>query len=265
MKVFISADIEGVCGTTNWDETERGKSDYDAAREQMTTEVAAACEGALEAGATEIWVKDAHSSGRNLIAGKLPEAVRLVRGWSGHPFSMVQELDDSFAAMMMIGYHSPADANTNPLAHTMNGRIARMTINGVVVSEFLLHGLAAALRNVPVVLVSGDAGLCTIVRETNPNITTVDVKRGIGNSTVNLHPRVAAARIRTGATAAIRAGGLHQCRLALPESFEVEISYRRHTDAFRNSFYPGAELVRSDTIRYRTEDYFDVLRLMLFT
>ncbi len=65
MKVYISADIEGVTGVTTWDEAELHKPDHGIAQEQMTAEVRAACEGALNAGATEIWVKDAHDSGRN--------------------------------------------------------------------------------------------------------------------------------------------------------------------------------------------------------
>lgn len=49
MKVYISADIEGVTGTTHWDETQLSKGDYAPFREQMTAEVVAACEGALRA------------------------------------------------------------------------------------------------------------------------------------------------------------------------------------------------------------------------
>ncbi|MDD3828370.1 MAG: M55 family metallopeptidase, partial [Anaerolineae bacterium] len=36
MKVYISADIEGVTGTTHWDETQLSKGDYAPFREQMT-------------------------------------------------------------------------------------------------------------------------------------------------------------------------------------------------------------------------------------
>ncbi len=43
MKVYISADIEGVTGTTHWDETQLSKGDYAPFREQMTAEVVAAC------------------------------------------------------------------------------------------------------------------------------------------------------------------------------------------------------------------------------
>ena len=35
MKVFISADIEGVTGVTHWDETDLNKAEFAAASEQM--------------------------------------------------------------------------------------------------------------------------------------------------------------------------------------------------------------------------------------
>jgi hypothetical protein len=95
MKVYITADIEGVTGATHWDETDKKNPDYGEFQEQMTAEVVAACEGALNAGATEIWVRDAHWTGRNIIPSKLPREAKLVRGWSGHPFSMMQGLDET--------------------------------------------------------------------------------------------------------------------------------------------------------------------------
>ena len=54
MKIFISADIEGVATTTLWPETEKGSEDYRLHAQQMTMEVIAACEAASEAGASEI-------------------------------------------------------------------------------------------------------------------------------------------------------------------------------------------------------------------
>lgn len=41
MKIFISADIEGVTGVTQWEETEHGGKDYEMARRQMSLEAAA--------------------------------------------------------------------------------------------------------------------------------------------------------------------------------------------------------------------------------
>jgi D-amino peptidase len=263
MKVYISADIEGVTGVTHWDETDKKHDDFDEHSEQMTAEVVGACEGALNAGAEDIWVQDAHATARNIIASKLPQEVRFIRGWSDHPFSMVQNLDESFSALMMIGYHSRAGSGDNPLAHTITGRITRIKINDQYASEFLLHAYAAAYVNVPVVLVSGDAGLCEEVKSFNPHILTVPVKDGTGNSTVSIHPLLAVNQIREGAKKAL-GGDPSQCMIELPEHFAVAISYKDHAKAYHSSFYPGASLKEPHTIEFGSDDYFEVLRLLAF-
>ena len=52
MKVFLSADMEGPCGIVSWPETERNTPfDYSPMQKQMSREVAAACRGAIAAGA----------------------------------------------------------------------------------------------------------------------------------------------------------------------------------------------------------------------
>lgn len=264
MKIYISADIEGVTGTTDFDETLKKSQDYQEFREQMTAEVQAACEGALNAGAKEIWVKDAHDTGRNLLAARLPSQVRLVRGWSGHPFCMVQELDQTFYALVMIGYHARAGADTSPLAHTMSSSIAEISINGQPSSEFLLHAYAGAHIGVPVAFVSGDAGLCTDIATLNPHIRTVAVKEGIGNSTVSIHPGLAVERIRSGVEEALRAD-LSTCLIPLPNRFSIAVRYRDHARAYRASFFPDARLIRPDTVSYETNNYFEALRFFLFT
>ncbi|MFC1588517.1 M55 family metallopeptidase, partial [Planctomycetota bacterium] len=129
---------------------------------------------------------------------KLPECVKMVRGWSGHPYMMMAELDETFDAAMMIGYHSRAGSNANPLAHTMSPSIASIKINGSYVSEYHVNSYAAALDQVPVVFVSGDEGLCNEVSEFNPGTDTVAVMRGVGAATVSIHPKLAADRIRQG-------------------------------------------------------------------
>ena len=139
MKIYISADIEGVTGVTHMEETLKNKADYDEFQEQMTAEVLAACNGALKAGAKEIYIKDAHDTGRNLIASKLPEQVKLIREWSQHPYCMMQELDDTFDAVIMIGYHSAAASQNSPLAHTLTEKYSSIKINAKPASEFLIN------------------------------------------------------------------------------------------------------------------------------
>jgi D-amino peptidase len=263
MKVYLSADIEGVTGVTHWDETDRLKSDYIEFREQMTAEVSAACEGALQAGAAEIWVKDAHASARNLIASRLPKQTHLIRGWSGHPFSMVQELDESFHAMLMVGYHSRAGSGENPLAHTFSGNIASLQINGSYASELQIHAYTAAYVNVPLVFVSGDEGICEEAALLIPQIATLAVKRGVGDASVNIHPHLAVEKIFERVQKALQ-DDVSKCRLPLPGQFAVEITYKDHAIARKASFFPGAVLKQPHTIGFESDDYFEVLRLFAF-
>ena len=114
MKVYISADMEGVTGVTNWEEVDHNKPAYTQFQKQMSLEVAAACEGAISAGAKEVLVKDAHYSGRNILPSYLPKRAKIIRGWSGHPYSMLQEINSGFDALMFLGYHSRAGSGGNP-------------------------------------------------------------------------------------------------------------------------------------------------------
>lgn len=261
MKIFISADIEGVSGCTNWEETERGNDLYDYYSEQMTLEVKAACEGANEAGVKEIVVKDAHGSGRNIDHRRLPKNTKLIRSWAGHPFIMVQELDDTFDAVLFIGYHSAAGRDTNPLSHSMDTFIDHIKINGQIASEFLIHSYAAAYLDVPIAFLSGDAGLCEDVKNLNENIETVAVKEGKGNSTINLHPDLVCDLIKSGVKE-ILSQDLKQNKIELPKKFTVEIRYKEHKDAYKRQFYPGVKKVDENTIRLISNDYMEILKAM---
>jgi D-amino peptidase len=263
MKVFISADIEGIAGITNWEEADKTHATYPQFREEMTNEVLAACEGAFAAGATDILVKDAHHTGRNIDATRLPERVRIVRAWSGHPMCMVQELDSSFAGLVYVGYHSKAGGEGNPLAHTLTGKVFRISINGETASEFLLHSYAAAMQKVPVLFISGDKGICADAKALNANIGTVAVSEGIGPSTVSIAPARAHRLIREGVSAAVR-GKRAACRIALPKKFVLEIEFNDPVSAYRGSWYPGVKHVAPRTLRFETADYFEVLRTIEF-
>jgi D-amino peptidase len=263
MKVYISVDIEGVAGITHWDEAEKTHADYPEFREQMTREAVAAIEGAQAAGAKEIWVKDAHDSGRNLITSMLPANIRLIRSWAGHPLCMVQELDKSFDAVMMVGYHSAAGSEANSLAHTLSLKPHLIRLNGRTTSEFYIHALAGSMLGVPTIFVSGDEGLMEEVKSTNAAIRRCGVKRGMGQSTLTMTPKAAVAAIRKGAEAALQ-GDPDKSLIALPKSFVLEITYANPVLAYRMSWYPGASHSGDRTIRFETTDYFDILRMLNF-
>ncbi|PAB59527.1 M55 family metallopeptidase [Anaeromicrobium sediminis] len=264
MKIYISADIEGITGVTSWSETSKGDSDYENGRIQMEREVNGAITGAKNKGAKDIWVKDAHETGRNIDPDSLPKDAKLLRGWSGHPFAMVEGIDDTFHACAFIGYHAASGNDGSPLSHTMNTtKIASMKINGIETSEFLIHAYAAASVGVPTVLVSGDERLCAHVKDINKNIEVVPVKKGIGEATINMHPELAVELIEEKMEKALD-GDISKCMIELPKSFEVELEFTKHKDAYTGSFYPGMEQTGPTKLLYKTDKYFDVLRMISF-
>lgn len=264
MKVFISADIEGVTGCTTWDETINSHRDYPYFALQMTKEVDAACKGANAAGAEEILIKDAHETGTNIDHNLLPKNTKLIRAWSGESTSMVQGLDDSFDALIFIGYHSASGQNTNPLAHTMNAStIDYIQINGRILSEFVLHSYIAAYHKVPVVFISGDQGLKGDVEFLDDKMGFVPVKEGKGQSTINIHPELALERIEKKVAEALNKE-LSEYRIELPEEFQVEIRYREHFRAFKAKEFPGVSQVDENTVSFSSKDYMEVLSLINF-
>ncbi|MGS1120183.1 M55 family metallopeptidase [Rhodanobacter sp. UC4436_H3] len=267
-KIYISADIEGVACIAAPSEADPGQStEYLPFREQMTAEVAAACEGAFAAGAREILIKDAHWTGRNIDARRLstPDGCRLelIRGWSGHPFSMVQELDHSFAGAVFIGFHSSASSAGNPLAHTVSGRLfSRVTLNGVTMSEFHLFAMAAATVDVPVLFVSGDQAQCEEAERLVDGIVTVATLRGIGPSVQSLMPSEAVRRVREAVEVAVNQAPL-PC-VALPAEFAFTLEFSRPAEAYARSFYPGVKQVSARELLLETTRYLDVLTFLKF-
>lgn len=264
MKIYVTADIEGITGITHWDETIKGNPSYQEFQKQMTKEVTAACKAALEVGAKEILVKDAHGmTASNIIASELPNEVKLSRGWSWHPFFMVDGLDETFDAVFMIGMHSGAGSDQNPLSHTISTRFSYVKINEKFASEFLLYTYAAALVDVPVIFVSGDNGICKEVSSLNNNIQTVSVSEGVGSSTISINPNLTLKKIKLGVKTALNKN-FALSKVMLPKKFIMQIKYKNHRDAYRASFYPGAELIEPKKISFKTKDYFEILRMLSF-
>ena len=264
MKVFISSDIEGTCGICDWSEAADEVKDPYFCR-QMTREAGAAAKGAIDAGACEVLIKDAHSTARNIDPAGLPEKTKLLRGWTGDIYCMMSGIDSGkFDAAMMTGYHSPARGTGNPLSHTMHRSVESMKINGELCSEFMLNAYTAGYFGVPVCFVSGDKVLCEMAKELIPEIKTAAVLDGIGGATVSLHPDEAVRLIEAQSKAALSEEHYKKCLVTMPPLFEIQVSYQSHIAAYRNSFYPGAIQVGGTKLRYKSTNYIDVLRFVHF-
>lgn len=247
MKVFISADLEGVCGCTDWRETRYGGQGYEEACRQMSLEVAAAARGAIAMG-YEVVVKDGHEDALNIDPNLLPKGVQLLRGWHNTPLAMMAGLDDTYDAVMYIGYHSACYTNTSPLKHTIEDYLYNwMKVNGEIASEFTLNSILGDEMKVPSVFLSGDKGICDMVEKEYPGIVTFATKAGFGEGTWNLHPEDAIEGIENAVKKAL--SNIPEAK-PLADSYEVVFNYKDFGRAAHASYYPGAELLDPFTIRY---------------
>lgn len=259
MKIYVSADLEGISGITHWDETgKEGGEDYQRARRLMTREVNAAIEGALQAGAIEVVVNDSHGNMRNLLIEEVHPAARLISG-SPKPFSMVEGLDASFGAAFFIGYHARA-ASRGVLSHTYTGSVAEYRVNGRVVGETGMNAAVAGEYGVPVVLVSGDSTVVEEARALLGPVETVAVKEYVArNAAASLPPEKVHALLREAARRAVeRARDIQPFRVERPVEIQIRFTHSGLADAAE--LMPGALRVGEVTVAYRAPDFLTAYR-----
>ncbi|MGD0684051.1 MAG: M55 family metallopeptidase [Streptosporangiaceae bacterium] len=187
MKIFISADMEGITGLVDAGDVQPGGRDYERGRVMMTEDVNAAIRGALTAGATAVTVNDAHGPMRNLLTDLLHPAATLIRG-RPKPMGMLEGLTGDFDAAVCVGYHARAGA-LGVLSHSFMGHeIEDMWLDDRPAGEIgLTHATAAAL-GVPVVALSGDDAACAEMSGWDPAVATVAVKGARDRFAAELRP-----------------------------------------------------------------------------
>ena len=186
-KVFISADMEGISGISASDQLSSTGAEYGRSRKMMADDVNAAIRGARAGGATTIVVNDSHGSMRNLRLEDLEQGVRLI----SHSFKrsgMMEGLDETYDAVIFIGYHAKAGHPSGLFAHTGSGVVRDVRVNGQSLGEGGLNTTVAAWYGVPVVLVTGDDVAVKQVAEVATSAKTVAVKRAINPRAVELRP-----------------------------------------------------------------------------
>ena len=257
LKVFISVDMEGVAGLIHWDETSEGGADYPLFRRLMTEETNAAIAGALDAGATEIVVRDSHGSARNILPDLLRPEARLIREWNS-PLSMMEGIDKSFDAVVFVGYHARAGTPDAVLKHTMSLSLYDVILNGVRMPEGAWNAAIAGHFDVPVVFLSGDSAIGTQIKEIIGPIETVAVKEGLGPAASMLHPVQAREMIQKGVAAALR--NLKAYKPYKPAApYELEIVFTDENQARRAAQVPGIERTGERSVAYTSSDFMNIV------
>jgi len=259
LKVFISIDMEGVTGVANWEDVERDGKDYGLFREIMTREANAAVDAAAAAGAQEIWVRDSHGTGRNLLPQMLDRRAILIRAWSGGPKSMMEGIDETFDAAIFVGYHAKAGTPDSILEHTSSGKVTDFSVNGISMPEAGYNALIAGRYGVPVVFVAGDRTLCEQITALLGDVETVAVKHGIGAAQVSAHPEVTREQIRAGVEKALRRlGDFTPYRLEAPYTLVVKL--KDEEMVHKGSHYPGVTRTGDWELTYTSEDFLEIMK-----
>jgi D-amino peptidase len=253
-----------VCGVVDWAETELENKLSDYFKKQMSREVAAACDALGKSGVKEVLVKDAHGTGRSIDPSFLPKNTKILRSWPRNPYSMMGGIDGSFQGAGFIGYHSGAGSDGNPLSHTMNGNIFEVLINDIRASEFVLNAYSAASFGVPVYFLSGDRALCESAKAIAPNIKTAAITEGIGGGSVSIHPDLALERIGEMVKSALETDP-SKMKLNLPDTFAVQVTFKKHDQAYRASFFPGAKKAGANQVKITCKNWIDVMTFIQFT
>jgi D-amino peptidase len=222
VKVYVSADMEGVAGVVDWDQCRVGAARYEEGARLLLGEVVAAVEGAVAGGADRVVVNDAHGLMANLAADRLPRAASYLSG-RHKPDYMMQGLDASFDAVLYVGYHG-AMPTSSVLSHTYNPRaVSDARIGGVRAGESGINALAAAGHGVPVVMITGDQLVGPEAEPFCPGVRHVVVKQSVTReAALSEPPEVARELVRAGAQESV-AGAGEAALPAVPGDLEVDL------------------------------------------
>ena len=250
MKVYISADMEGVAGVVCREQLHPQGFEFQQFRRFMTAEVNAAIEGARDEGATEIVVSDSHGTGLNLLMDELPQDIQLVRSWP-RPLGMMEGIDDSFCAAIFLGYHSSASNVDGIAAHTLSSTaLTGVKINGTEMSEGGINALIAGHFDVPVVMMSGDDAAVQEVSDMLGPIEGAVVKWQYGHTSARtVMPGAAQALIKEKVQA-----GLRRRQELRPFHIEgplaLDLSYQRDKAAELIAYLPNVERLDNHSVRF---------------
>ena len=264
LKVYISADMEGIAGVVTGDQLGPGGFEYERFRTFMTAEVLAAIQGARDAGATAVVVSDSHGNGESLLIDQFPEDVTIIRSWP-RPLGMMQGIDSSFAAVVFIGYHSSTTSLTGVRAHTLSSAtLTSVALNDVLMPEAGISAAIAGYFGVPVVAISGDDAAVAEAQRLLGNIEGAVVKRALSfHSAATMTPQAAQKLIREKVRAGVaRHAALRAYVVATP--VRLDIGFKNYRQAELLGYLSIVERTGSHSIRFIGPEMLAVARFLGF-
>ena len=260
MKIYISVDVDGI-GSLAESTIMSGYPPLLWVQELVTKEVNAAVEGALEGGATTVIVNENHSS-RHILPELLHPQAEFMAG-RPKPMMTLDDLDDSFDAVFLVGIHARAGTPSAVMDHTWDFRVMNLRINDVTIGEVGLNALLAGYHGVPIALVTGDDKVAQEAKELLGDVETVVVKKGRDRYAARcLHPTQVREIIKTGAVRSLREINRFKT-FDLGTPIRMEIDFTETVFAHWASYVPTAERVGPRTVGITLDDFEQVMRAFL--
>lgn len=257
MKLYVSADFEGVCGVVDRKQCFPGNADFDRARRLWVEEINAIVEGAVSAGVSEVVVNEAHASMNYMLPELLHPKASFISGYVKADNQM-EGLDGSFSGAIIMG-HARAGTAMGVMNHTYVMRdVVEIRLNGEPIGELGLNMLWAAYLGTPVILVIGDDKTAQEAKTLVPEIETAVVKKGLSQFTAhNLPVEAARTLVRNATETAVKR--IPEIKpIELCKSYKLEIDFSLSEMVHLCSFIPGVSRSNARTIQYTANDYRDV-------
>lgn len=243
MKIMIRSDIEGVTGVTTYQQAEGSEF----GRRMLMNDLTACIDGILSAGDHQIVIYDEHTDGRNIDIDALPECVSVIMGkpvyrpdWGG--------IDNSFDAMMMVGFHARSGVKGALLPHTYSRKNLEIRLNSLVVGEIGMEAAIAGDFEVPLCLVTGDSAGVAEAGQLIPGIKAVIVKKAIGEFEAECFPPKKTAKMILNATKSViqNPPPVKPFKIDGPVRMEIDLKQSDYTTKLKNT-YPEL-FIKGDTI-----------------
>jgi D-amino peptidase len=190
LKIYINTDLEGISGVYKFAQSSEKDTPLNIqACEYFMDDVAAVVRGLRDAGVTEVVVLDGHGS-QAVIPHMMDPGATYITGKPRPGAGNLTGLDESFAGVIMLGFHAMMGTPDGVLSHTQSSKTEnRYWYNGIESGELAQNAAIAGHFGVPPIMVTGDEATCREAREFfGEDIVTVAVKRGLAREAAELYP-----------------------------------------------------------------------------
>ncbi len=190
VKIYIITDLEGISGVFKFDQTREKDTPLNIqACEYFMDDIAAVVRGLHDGGATEVVVQDGHGS-QAVIPHLMSPGATYITGKPRPGAGNLTGLDDSFAGVIMLGFHAMMGTPDGVLNHTQSSKTEnRYWYNGVESGELAQNAAIAGYFDVPPIMVTGDEATCREAQKFfGDACVRVPVKRGIARESAELYP-----------------------------------------------------------------------------